>query len=95
MKHSSVLLIFSTFFLGLATQSFAQEVLPEVTIKAVRYKYLSAVGQKDLAQPVRLLERQAAEYDVKSADFYEDEYDTYYVSFYIPDGQILAAYDKD
>lgn len=26
---------------------------------------------------------------------YEDAYDTYFVSFYIPDGSILASYDKD
>ena len=36
-----------------------------------------------------------AMYDLKSSDLYSDEYATYNVSFYIPDGKILAAYAKD
>ncbi len=83
------------FVLGLGMQAMAQEVLPEITVKAVRYKYLSAVDQKELAQPVKLLQKQAAEYDVKQSDYYEDDYDTYFISFFIPQGEILAAYDKD
>jgi hypothetical protein len=31
----------------------------------------------------------------RNSDFYEDEYDSYFVSFYLPEGEILAAYDKD
>ncbi|HEX2607332.1 MAG TPA: nicotinate-nucleotide adenylyltransferase [Flavisolibacter sp.] len=81
--------------LSFGDQIFAQEVLPEITVMAVRYKYLSAVGQKDLAQPVKMLERKAATYNIKNTDYYEDEYDTYFVSFIIPEGEILAAYDKD
>lgn len=94
MKSTKVLLL-SSLLLGLAVQSIAQEVLPEVVVKAVRYKYLNAVDQKDVAQPVKMLQRQAAEYDVKSADFYQEDYDYYSVSFFIPEGEILAAYDKD
>lgn len=81
--------------LGFAFQSVAQKVLPPIEIVAVNYKYLNAANGKQVAQPVSMLERQAAAYDVKSADFYEDQYDNYFVSFYIPDGQILAAYDKE
>lgn len=81
--------------LVLSLQTTAQQTLPEITVMAVRYKYLSAVGGKDLAQPVRMLERKAASYNVKNTDYYEDDYDTYFVSFYIPEGEILAAYDKD
>lgn len=95
MKHSNLILTFGVFLLGGIVPSFAQDVLPEVTITAVRYKYLKAVDSKDLAQPVKLLEKRAAEYDVKSSEFYEDEYDSYFISFFIPDGEILAAYDQD
>lgn len=42
-----------------------------------------------------MLEREAAAYELKNSEFYEDEYDNYFVSFYIPEGRILAAYDKD
>ena len=74
---------------------FAQEVLPEVTVIATNYKYLKSVGGKDVAQPVQMLQRAAAAYDVKKSEYYEDDYDTYFISFFIPDGQILAAYDKN
>lgn len=75
--------------------SFAQVTLPEVKIIASTYKYLNAVDNKEMAQPVKLLESQVAVYDVKKSEFYSDEYDGYYISFYIPEGRILASYDKD
>lgn len=34
-------------------------------------------------------------HDLKSSDLYSDEYATYNISFYIPDGKILTTYDKD
>jgi hypothetical protein len=34
-------------------------------------------------------------FDLKNSEYYNDEYDTYNISFYIPEGKILAAYDKD
>lgn len=81
--------------IGLSGLATAQVLLPEVLITAVRYKYLNAVGYAADAQPVKLLQSKAATYDIKSSEYYSDEYDNYYVSFYIPKGQVLAAYDKD
>jgi hypothetical protein len=95
MKHSKMKLLFVAFLLGCTLPVFSQELLPEVTVSAVKYKYLSAVDQKEMAQPVKFLERQAAEFDVKNSEFYDDEYDEYSISFYIPNGYILATYDKD
>src|SRR5690349_1510309 len=95
MKNATLVLGFCLAFSGLTIESAAQELLPGVTVVAVNYKYLKAVDQKDAGQPVRMLERKAAAFDVKKAEFYEDDYDTYFVSFYIPEGNILAAYDKD
>ena len=95
MKYTKNLMMLGAFVLGFSINSFAQNELPEVTVKAVKYKYLTAAGEKDAALPVKMLQQRLAEYDVKSADFYEDEYDTYFVTFYLPEGQILAAYDKD
>ncbi len=91
-----VLTIVAVFFtLGYTIPVFAQETLPEVTVVATNYKYLKSVGGKEVAQPVQVLQRTAAAYDVKKSEYYEDEYDSYFISFYIPQGQILAAYDKD
>ncbi|QHS57893.1 nicotinate-nucleotide adenylyltransferase [Mucilaginibacter sp. 14171R-50] len=80
---------------GPALQVSAQINLPEVRIIASTYKYLNATDNRDMSQPVRMLELKAASYDVKKSEFYDDDYDGYYISFYIPDGKILAAYDKD
>ena len=73
----------------------AQELLPEVKVTAMRYKYLSAVDNRELPQPVKMLERMAAEYDVKNSEYYDDQYDEYIISFYLPHGYVLATYDKD
>ncbi|APG59871.1 nicotinate-nucleotide adenylyltransferase [Christiangramia salexigens] len=83
--------------LGLTPQLFAQiEELSEVTVLATNYKYLNDVNTGEVASiPVKELERQVASFNIKEADFYHDDYDEYVVSFYIPQGKILAAYDRD
>ncbi|GAA4272764.1 nicotinate-nucleotide adenylyltransferase [Aquimarina gracilis] len=82
---------------GFTFQSFSQNVeqLAEVWIIATNYKYLSETDAEDEALPIELLQRKVATYDIKSSDIYNDEYDHYEVAFYIPEGKILAAYDKD
>lgn len=98
MKISKLMmgsLLLGVFIFEASIQTFAQKVLPEITITAANYKYLNAISPEEAAQPVNMLEYYAAAYDIKGAEFYEDEYDSYVVSFFIPDGKILAAYDKD
>ncbi len=91
--------IVGLFVLGLASQVFAQvtkvEQLSEVVVTAVNYKYLNAVDNSEAAIPVQMLERKAAAYDVTAQDYYIDDYDFYTVSFFIPDGKIVAVYDPD
>lgn len=95
MKKSLIgLLVF-----GLATQfMFSQVVKPielsEVNV-SVNYKYLDAIDSKEVAVPVKMLEEKVAYYNLKESDLYSDEYDTYQVSFFIPEGRIVAAYDSD
>ena len=90
-------LIIGLLVLGLTTQAFAQdpEQLPEVVIVVANYKYLNQANQDEASTPVKMLRRKVAEYNVKDQDFYEDDYDTYSVSFFIPQGKIVAAYDMD
>ncbi|MCJ7758477.1 MAG: nicotinate-nucleotide adenylyltransferase [Gillisia sp.] len=89
-------IILGLFVFGLTIQSFAQIVeLPEVEIVAVNYKYLNDVRETDAAQPVQLLQREVAAYDLKSSEYYEDQYEDYFISFYIPQGKILASYDRE
>lgn len=88
--------ILALFAFGIAIPSFAQVVtLPEVEVSAKNYKYLDDVKSTSAAQTVQMLERYATSYDVRSSEYYEDEYDNYFISFFIPNGKILAAYDDE
>ncbi|NHF59614.1 nicotinate-nucleotide adenylyltransferase [Flavobacteriaceae bacterium TP-CH-4] len=86
--------------IGLTTQAFSQivktEELSEVTVYATNYKYLNDVNTGEVASlPVQMLERKVASFDVKDSDYYQDDWDLYRINFYIPQGKILAAYDRD
>ena len=92
MKKSILIIL----LIAISNQVYSQIIkLPEVNITAVNYKYLNAVDSEDLALDIKLLQEKVALYDIKNSDLYSDEYDTYKVDFYIPDGTILAAYDKN
>ena len=92
-------LLLGLLAIGLTTQFYAQVIedgmLPEVEVRATNYKYLNSVDNSEAAVSVQLLEKKAAQFDIKSAEFYEDGSDFYRVYFYIPDGMIVAAYDRD
>ncbi|WP_025743263.1 nicotinate-nucleotide adenylyltransferase [Aquimarina pacifica] len=83
--------------LGLTSSLFTQktEQLSEVFISAINYKYLSEVDSEEVSVPLELIKRQVATFNLKEADFYQDDYDLYHVTFFIPEGKILAAYDKE
>mgnify|MGYP000046434419 CR=1 FL=1 len=84
-----------TNFLSLSAQTTAAPGGPSVNLQATSYKFIKTVNGKEEAQPVQPLTITSAAYDLKTAvNYYEDEYDAYFVSFAIPDGQTLAAYDK-
>lgn len=95
MKSSKSIWLLSVLTVGVAFQSIAQETLAPVTVAPVNYKYLRSVNNRTVAQPVNLAQLRAAAYNVKTSEYYEDEYDNYFISFYIPEGTILAVYDKD
>ncbi|MCX2718712.1 nicotinate-nucleotide adenylyltransferase [Lentiprolixibacter aurantiacus] len=91
--------IVGLFVLGLTSPLFSQvvktEELSEVVVMAVNYKYLNQVDNTEAAIPVKMLERKAAAYDVTVQDYYQDDFDFYTVSFYIPDGKLVAVYDSE
>ncbi len=89
-------LIIGLLVFGLTTQFMFSQIteLSEVVV-SVNYKYLNAIDNQETAVPVKMLQEKVALYDVKKSELYRDEYDTYTVSFFIPDGKIVAAYDKD
>lgn len=92
-------IILGLFIFGLTTQAYAQETkivqLEEVVLVNTNYKYLNSTDADDMPIPVNDLEILAANFDVKTLDVYTDEYEYYDVYFIIPEGKILATYDKD
>jgi len=90
-------LVLVLFVLGMTNPFFAQDpiLLGEVVITAMNYKYLSAVDNREAPIPAKLLEREAARFNAEGRDLYVDNFGTYNVSFYIPDGKIAALYDED
>jgi hypothetical protein len=81
---------------GLTTPVFAQVIeLEEVVITPVKYKYLFEVVDDDIDRNVKDLQIKLAKFDVTKEDYYDDEYNGYRVSFYIPEGYAVASYDKD
>ena len=92
-------LILGLLVFGLTTQFYAQVIndgmLPEVEVRAMNYKYLNSVDNTSAPVQIKLLEREVANYNVLESDLYSDEYDTYSVSFYIPEGRIVAVYDDE
>lgn len=93
-------LVFGLLFLGFATQAYSQiiqtEKLSEVTVYATNYKYLNSLTSEEPADiSVELLQRKVATFNLQDSEFYQDDYDLYRINFFIPEGKILAAYDKD
>lgn len=72
------------------------EELSEVVVYATNYKYLNSLEtEEEVSVPVELLRKKVASFDLKESEFYQDDYGVYQINFYIPEGRILAAYDKD
>ncbi|MBO0329411.1 nicotinate-nucleotide adenylyltransferase [[Muricauda] lutisoli] len=93
-------LLLVLFVLGLVapmqSQIIKTEELSEVVVYATNYKYLNSIDtQEEASVPVEMLRRKVAAFDVKNSEYYQDDYDVYNINFYIPEGKILAAYDKD
>lgn len=94
MKTMKLILCAGIFVFGFALQGFSQIVMPEIEVRAMNYKYLNALDGTESPVPATMLEKYAAAYDPTVSDYYEDEYDSYFISFIIPEGKILAVYDK-
>jgi hypothetical protein len=92
-------LVIGLFLMGVTAPFFAQvtpvEQLSEVFIVGTNYRYLDETGSRDVAVPVKELERKVATFNLEELDVYEDETEIYDVSFIIPEGKILATYNNE
>src|SRR5210317_2053908 len=86
------------FLVGLTAPLCAQivETLPEVEVLGLHFKYLDAMGD-DLDTPVAVkrLHKKVGSYDILATDLYDHVFDEYQFTFEIPEGKILATYDKE
>ena len=85
--------------MGLTIPVFGQviktEQLSEIRVYATNYKYLNNIDtQEEASIPVEMLRRKMASFNLKDSEFYQDDHDFYNISFFIPEGKILAAYDN-
>ena len=92
LRHLLLILFLPSIVLSQETRT---EELSEVVVTAVNYKYLSSTDAEEIPIPVKLLKRKVAAYDVTQSELYEDDYPFYTVSFYIPEGKIVAVYDEE
>lgn len=83
--------------IGLTTPLMAQDPieLSEVLIGGTNYQYLNQVDHKAAPISVKFLQREAANFKAEGGDMFVDEYGSYTVTFFIPDGKIVAFYDND
>lgn len=90
-------LLYALLLAALVSPLVAQEgeMLDEVVVKAVNYKYLSAVDNSEAPIPIWNAEKEAAIFDVTNSDVYLDDFNMYHVVFRIPDGVMVVAYDQD
>jgi hypothetical protein len=84
-------------FLGLTIQTFAQvrpEVLPEIEVLGINYKYISAINENEPSILIKELHKKGGKFDLTNSDTFSDAYNDYYYTFKIPEGKILASYDS-
>lgn len=89
-------IILGLFIFGLTTQVNSQTIeLPE-TLISLNYKYLDAVDTDNVPERVKKLEKEVLGYkNIEQSKLYDDDHDIYSVSFYVPEGKIVAAYNSN
>ncbi|MFB9056451.1 nicotinate-nucleotide adenylyltransferase [Mariniflexile ostreae] len=88
-------LVFGLIVFGFATQGFTQEIaLAEVELVA-NHNYLNVINTESVALPVKKLENEVLKYNIKDSGFEYERGETYQVTFSLPEGKIIAAYNDE
>ncbi|WNH12512.1 nicotinate-nucleotide adenylyltransferase [Thalassobellus suaedae] len=88
-------IVFIMFLFGLTVLSNAQTIALQETVIELNNTYLNAVNADNAAECVKILEEKVVNYNRELTPLYNEVYDTYKVSFYIPEGKIIAVYNTD
>jgi len=71
----------------------------EVRIAPANYKYIDKAGEDSTevspAEPVKFDQQRTAIFNLENSKYYQDNYDYYFLSFYIPEEKMLASYDVE
>lgn len=88
-------ILFGLFIFGLTTQGNSQTIELENTLISVNYEYLEAIDLDNAPKLVKKLKGEILKYNHKElAKLYDNEYEVYEVSFYVPEGKIVATFNK-
>lgn len=88
-------ILFGLFIFGLTAQGNSQTIELANTLISVNYEYLEAIDLDNAPKLVTKLESQILKYNhTELSKLYDNKYEIYEVSFYVPEGKIVAAYDK-
>mgnify|MGYP001827310343 CR=1 FL=1 len=81
---------------ALTAPAVAQVIeLDTVVIRPIKYKYIYEVIDGYIDKSVKKLQEELGKFDITKEEYYSDDYDNYSVTFRIPKGYAIAAYDKD
>ncbi len=71
----------------------------EVRIAPANYKYIDKAAEDSTevspAEPVKFYQQRTVIFNLENSKYYQDEYDYYFLSFYIPEEKILASYNVE
>ncbi len=88
-------ILLGLFIFGLTTQAYSQTIELPNTVISLNYQYLDAIDSNDMPERVKKLEKEILNYEHKGlSKLYDHADEIYEVSFYVPQGKIIAAYNK-
>lgn len=89
-------ILFGLLIFGCANLVNSQTIELSNTVISVNYKYLDVTDSDNPPIRIKKLEDEILNYKHKElSKLYDDAHEIYEVSFYIPEGKIVAAYDKN
>ncbi|WP_303315233.1 nicotinate-nucleotide adenylyltransferase [Flavivirga abyssicola] len=88
-------ILIGLFIFGVTTQINSQTIELPNTVISVNYKYSDVTDLDHTPKRVKKLENEILSYNHKElSKLYDKIDDIYEISFYLPEGRIIAAYDK-
>lgn len=88
-------ILLGLFIIGLTTQVKAQTTELAEAVISINYKYMDAIDGEHMPTHIQKLKDEVLNYNHKElSKLYDDENEIYNVSFNIPEGKIVVAYDK-